>query len=62
MSSSARRQEPDRLKVGPTLTSRRPADPPDRHAEPENEPGRLTLIARMGADKVEQKLPALCAR
>src|SRR5579883_2380141 len=26
---------------------------------PENEPGRLTLIARMGADKVEAKLPAL---
>jgi len=26
---------------------------------PANEPGRLTLIARMGADKVEQKLPAL---
>src|SRR5260370_7783096 len=26
---------------------------------PENEPGRLTLIARMGADKVETKLPAL---
>ena len=26
---------------------------------PENEPGRLTLIARMGADKVEAKLPGL---
>ncbi len=26
---------------------------------PENEPGRLTLIARMGADKVESKLPPL---
>jgi 3-deoxy-7-phosphoheptulonate synthase len=26
---------------------------------PENEPGRLTLITRMGADKVEAKLPAL---
>ena len=26
---------------------------------PENEPGRLTLIARMGADKVEAKLPPL---
>jgi len=26
---------------------------------PENEPGRLTLIARMGHDQVEQKLPAL---
>ncbi|MEE8187875.1 MAG: 3-deoxy-7-phosphoheptulonate synthase class II [Kiloniellales bacterium] len=26
---------------------------------PDNEPGRLTLISRMGADKVEAKLPAL---
>jgi 3-deoxy-7-phosphoheptulonate synthase len=26
---------------------------------PDNEPGRLTLIARMGADKVEAKLPLL---
>src|SRR5271155_5007361 len=26
---------------------------------PENEPGRLTLISRMGADKVEKLLPAL---
>lgn len=26
---------------------------------PENEPGRLTLISRMGADKVEEALPAL---
>ena len=26
---------------------------------PENEPGRLTLISRMGADKVEDALPAL---
>ncbi len=26
---------------------------------PQNKPGRLTLIARMGADKVEAKLPAL---
>ncbi|HKY95501.1 MAG TPA: 3-deoxy-7-phosphoheptulonate synthase class II [Kiloniellales bacterium] len=26
---------------------------------PENEPGRLTLISRMGADKVSQHLPAL---
>lgn len=26
---------------------------------PENEPGRLTLITRMGCDNIEQKLPAL---
>ncbi|MBL8838036.1 MAG: 3-deoxy-7-phosphoheptulonate synthase class II [Alphaproteobacteria bacterium] len=29
---------------------------------PQNEPGRLTLIARMGVDKVEAKLPALVRR
>ena len=29
---------------------------------PENEPGRLTLISRMGADKVEEVLPALVRR
>jgi 3-deoxy-7-phosphoheptulonate synthase len=29
---------------------------------PENEPGRLTLIARMGADKVEAHLPKLIRR
>jgi len=27
--------------------------------DPDNEPGRLTVIARMGADKVEDKLPPL---
>jgi 3-deoxy-7-phosphoheptulonate synthase len=29
---------------------------------PDNEPGRLTLIARMGSDKVEAKLPPLLRR
>ena len=29
---------------------------------PDNEPGRLTLITRMGADKVEAKLPAFIRR
>ncbi len=46
------------LKCGPSL------DPDDLlrlcdALNPENEPGRLTLIARMGADKVEAKLPGL---
>jgi 3-deoxy-7-phosphoheptulonate synthase len=46
------------LKCGPSL------DPADLLRlidilNPENEPGRLTLIARMGADKVEGKLPPL---
>ena len=46
------------LKCGPTTT-------PDGLLElidilsPENEPGRLTLIARFGHDKVENNLPAL---
>jgi len=46
------------FKAGPTM------DPDDAlrlldTLNPENEPGRITLIARMGADKVEEKLPAL---
>lgn len=46
------------LKCGPTL------EPDDLlrlidALNPKNEPGRLTLIARMGADKVEQYLPPL---
>jgi 3-deoxy-7-phosphoheptulonate synthase len=46
------------LKVGPTTT----ADDLLRLADtlnPANEPGRLTLISRMGADKVETLLPPL---
>src|SRR5579859_2955630 len=51
-------KNPIGMKCGPSL------DPSDLLKlvdvlNPENEPGRLTLIARMGADKVEQKLPAL---
>ena len=46
------------LKCGPSL------DPDDllrliAALNPTNDPGRLTLIARMGADKVEAKLPPL---
>jgi 3-deoxy-7-phosphoheptulonate synthase len=46
------------VKVGPTVTPddlRRLADVLD----PANEPGRLTLISRMGADHVVDRLPAL---
>jgi 3-deoxy-7-phosphoheptulonate synthase len=51
-------KNPIGMKCGPSL------DPGDLLKlidvlNPENEPGRLTLIARMGADKVEQKLPEL---
>ena len=46
------------MKCGPTL------EPVDLfrlidRLNPENEPGRLTLITRMGADKVESQLPCL---
>ncbi len=51
-------KNPIGLKCGPTTT-------PDGLLElidllnPENEPGKLTLIARFGAEKVAEKLPAL---
>src|SRR5215211_2496008 len=51
-------KNPVGLKCGPSLT----ADELVRLIDilnPENEPGRLTLIGRFGADKVFDKLPAL---
>ncbi|MEX2407815.1 MAG: 3-deoxy-7-phosphoheptulonate synthase class II, partial [Rhodovibrionaceae bacterium] len=51
-------KNPIGLKCGPSLE-------PDEllrlidALNPENEPGRLTLISRMGSDKVEQELPKL---
>ena len=51
-------KNPVGLKCGPSLE----ADDLLRLIDalnPENEPGRLTLIARMGSDKVRQKLPPL---
>ncbi|MES2712118.1 MAG: 3-deoxy-7-phosphoheptulonate synthase class II [Pseudomonadota bacterium] len=51
-------KNPIGMKAGPSMD----ADELVRLAEilnPANEPGRLTLIARMGADKVEAKLPPL---
>jgi len=51
-------KNPIGMKCGPTL------EPDDLlrlidKLNPQNEPGRLTLITRMGADKVEAKLPPL---
>src|ERR1700676_2029257 len=51
-------KNPVGMKCGPSL------DPADLlhlidKLNPDNEPGRLTLITRMGADKVADKLPAL---
>jgi 3-deoxy-7-phosphoheptulonate synthase len=54
-------RNPVGLKCGPTLDG----DDLVRLIDilnPDDEPGRLTLIARMGADKVEAKLPALVRR
>jgi 3-deoxy-7-phosphoheptulonate synthase len=51
-------RNPVAVKVGPSVT-------PDQLLRlalvlnPENEPGRLSFIQRMGADKVEEKLPPL---
>jgi 3-deoxy-7-phosphoheptulonate synthase len=54
-------KNPIGLKCGPT------SDPDELirlidALNPANEPGRLTLIARMGHDKIEQKLPPLVRR
>jgi 3-deoxy-7-phosphoheptulonate synthase len=51
-------QNPVGLKCGPGM------EPDDLlhlidALDPENQPGRLTLIARMGADKVEERLPPM---
>jgi 3-deoxy-7-phosphoheptulonate synthase len=53
-----RHQEPDRSEMRPVARSRR-ADDADRHPQPANEAGRLTLIARFGHDKVADHLPKL---
>lgn len=54
-------RNPIGVKVGPSM------DPEElvqlvSILNPDNEPGRLTLIVRMGARKVTEKLPALVAR
>ncbi|MGS1096258.1 class II 3-deoxy-7-phosphoheptulonate synthase [Aquamicrobium terrae] len=46
------------LKCGPSMTADGLLDLIDR-LNPENEPGRLTLIARFGSDKAEEHLPKL---
>ncbi|RKE21284.1 class II 3-deoxy-7-phosphoheptulonate synthase [Streptomyces sp. TLI_171] len=54
-------RNPVAVKIGPT------AEPDEvlelvRRIDPQGEPGRLTLIARMGADLVRDRLPRLVAR
>jgi 3-deoxy-7-phosphoheptulonate synthase len=51
-------KNPIGLKCGPTLSADELLNLIDI-LDPGNEPGRLTLIARMGADNVEKKLPPL---
>ncbi len=54
----ARRAEPDRAEMRAD-DHRRGPEGADGQAEPENEAGRLTLIARFGAGKVAEHLPRL---
>ncbi len=54
----ARLANPIGVKLGPT-TDPRTAVALCRRLDPGNEPGRLTLIARMGAGKVRDVLPAI---
>lgn len=51
-------RNPVGLKVGPTMTPSRLVEL-IRLLNPEDEPGRLTLITRLGADQVEACLPRL---
>jgi 3-deoxy-7-phosphoheptulonate synthase len=52
---------PIACKVGPSLSPEE-ITAVCRRLDPEREPGRLTLIARMGADEVADRLPALVRR
>ncbi len=58
---AARLTNPIGVKIGPDA---RPDDVVDllRRLDPQRTPGRLTLIARMGADLVDERLPPLVAR
>ena len=51
---------PVAVKVGPGMT---PAELQRliRHLDPDNSPGRLTLITRFGAEHIEKCLPPLAA-
>lgn len=51
-------RNPIGIKLGPTTTVDEALGYVER-LDPEREPGRLTFIVRMGADKVRDKLPAL---
>lgn len=55
---AARVRNPIGIKLGPTTTVDEALGYVER-LDPEREPGRLTFIVRMGADKVRDKLPEL---
>lgn len=55
---AARIRNPIGVKLGPTTTVEDALTLIER-LDPEREPGRLTFITRMGADKVRDKLPGL---
>ncbi|WP_179892163.1 class II 3-deoxy-7-phosphoheptulonate synthase [Streptomyces sp. rh34] len=55
---AARIRNPIGIKLGPTTTVDEALGYVDR-LDPEREPGRLTFVVRMGADKVRDKLPEL---
>ncbi len=54
-------ENPVGVKIGPTIGSDELISLIDA-LNPDNEPGRLTLITRMGADKLAEKLPPLIRR
>ncbi|WP_258382707.1 3-deoxy-7-phosphoheptulonate synthase [Streptomyces sp. NTH33] len=58
---AARIRNPIAVKLGPTTTPDEAAALLDR-LDPEREPGRLTLVTRMGADAVRDVLPGVVRR
>lgn len=55
---ASRIRNPIGIKLGPTTTAEEALQYIER-LDPEREPGRLTFIVRMGADKIRDKLPEL---
>jgi 3-deoxy-7-phosphoheptulonate synthase len=55
---ASRIRNPIGVKLGPTTTAQEALTLIDR-LDPEREPGRLTFITRMGADKIRDRLPEL---
>lgn len=54
-------RNPIGVKLGPSTTPEEALELIDK-LDPEREPGRLTFITRMGADKIRDRLPALVER